>query len=138
MRNEKFGSIVFKIMDLNNNTSISGDHIFTLSEYLAYGDRLHVNTAIDLAVNSVAAYVVLRHSTKAMGIYKYYILSTIATAFLMDFHSTFIFGPFIMLPTTIMCGSGFVARHLNFIWGQIFQYVSFSALLHPYLIPFKF
>ena len=105
--------------------SVSSGHIFTLQEYLAYGDRLHANTAIDMVVNSVAAYIVLKHSTKAMGIYKYYILSTIVCAFLLDFHSTFIFGPFLMLPSLIMCGSGLVTRHLDYIWGQIVQYVSF-------------
>ena len=118
-------------MNLSENItpSTSDDHIFTLDEYLAYGDRLHANTAIDFAVNSVAAYVVLRHSTKAMGIYKYYILSTIAAAFLMDFHSTFIFGPFLTLPSTVMCGSGVVARHLDYLWGQVLQYALMSIFI---------
>ena len=99
-------------------------HIFTREKYLAHGDRLHANTAIDLVVNSVTAYVILKHSTNAMGIYKYYILSTLTCSFLMDFHTTFIYGPFILLPSPVMCGSGIVARHFGYLWGQLMQYVS--------------
>ena len=104
--------------------SQNNSKIYTIKDLNAYGNNFHYNTVVDIIVNGIACYIVLKHSTKAMGIYKYYILSTIVFAFLQDFNITFIFGPYIFLPTAIMCSTGIVTRNMDWIWGRVVPYVS--------------
>ena len=113
------------------------EHTYTFEEMLEYGHRLHLNTLINSLINGVAAFVVLRYSTKAMGIYKFYILLTIFCAFCMDFHITFVFGPYIMLPAPIMCGAGFVSVRSGLFWGNHLQYVSFKEEQHSSNVFYK-
>ena len=112
-----------------NVSNITDLHIYTIEGFIAYGDRLHINSIIDIIINGVATFVVWNYSTKAMKTYKYYILLTIFCTFLMDFHVTFIYGPFLMLPSTIICGAGIFSRNMNSFWGSIFQFVSSKQLL---------
>ena len=105
-------------------TILENSKKYTVKDLHEYGDRLHYITILDIIVNGIACYIVLKHSTKAMGIYKYYILSTIVFAFLQDFNITFIFGPYLILPTSIMCSTGIITRNMDWIYGRIVPYVS--------------
>ena len=102
--------------------------IYTLEDIDVYGRRLFINTGAAAALNALAAYLVLKHSTGAMGNLKYYILSTIIFGFLLDFQITFIFGPFPLFPRAIMCPAG-IARYFGPFWGMTMQYVSFSGIV---------
>ena len=102
----------------SNNTEI-----FSVSEIDEYSTRLHFNTAADVGLNVVAGYLVLRHSTPAMGNYKYYIFSTIVLTLIMDIHLTVIYGMYTFLPSTMFCAAG-LARNWGWFWGQTFNYVS--------------
>uniref|UniRef100_A0A914QX52 Uncharacterized protein n=1 Tax=Panagrolaimus davidi TaxID=227884 RepID=A0A914QX52_9BILA len=102
--------------------------IYTKEDFLNYGNRLHINIIIDIIVNGFAAYIVLKHSTKTMGIYKYYILSTIVCAFLLDFHLTVIYGPLALIPTPVTCSAGVVARNFNAFWGNAIQWATIQSL----------
>ena len=112
-------------MASQDNFSFENYHVYTKEEIISYGNRLHINTVIDIVINGVALYIVTKHSTQAMKTYKRFIMSTIISAFLLDFHITFIFGPFIVLPTPILCGASLFNRHCSFIWAHLIPYVSF-------------
>ena len=96
---------------------------FTFEDLDAFGNRLHINTAIDLIINFFVIYLILTKSTKPMGDYKYYILFTVCSGLLMDFHLSFIFGMFITFPLPGNCAAG-IAKHFNWFWGSNFQFVS--------------
>ena len=96
---------------------------FTFEDLDAFGQRLHINTAIDLIVNFYVIYLILTKSTKQMENYKYYILFTVCTGLLMDFHLSFIFGMFITFPLPGNCAAG-ISKHFNWFWGSNVQFVS--------------
>ena len=99
---------------------------FSFATFDYYFMRFQVNTVCNLLVNSTCIYLILRKSTPSMGYYKYYILLTVVTAMLMDFHISFIFGPYIFIPQPITCATGLV-RFFNYYFGSIFNYVSFIS-----------
>ncbi|KAE9548031.1 hypothetical protein FO519_008753 [Halicephalobus sp. NKZ332] len=57
-----------------------------------------------------------------MGYYKYYLLYTVVTTMIMDFHQTLIFGMYLLLPTMTNCCSGF-CRSWDMFWGPQFNYI---------------
>uniref|UniRef100_A0AC35EWN5 Uncharacterized protein n=1 Tax=Panagrolaimus sp. PS1159 TaxID=55785 RepID=A0AC35EWN5_9BILA len=106
---------------MSNNLEV--DEIYTIEDLETYGQRLHYSTVITLMINIFTGYIVLKYSNKAMGNYKYYLFCTILTAGIMDFDATFIFGIYPTFPLAGFCGTGFVAKHLDYFWGEIIQYV---------------
>ncbi|KAE9548644.1 hypothetical protein FO519_008146 [Halicephalobus sp. NKZ332] len=71
-----------------------------------YYFRLQFNTVTNLTVNIICIYLILNHSTKAMGNYKYYILFNVASTMVMDFHISGFFGLLVLLPFPITCSTG--------------------------------
>ena len=93
----------------------------------SYFWRLQMNTGFNLFINSVCIFLVLTKSTPAMGYYKYYILFTVVTAMVMDFHVSCIYGLYIFFPQPVTCATG-IARYFNYYFGSILNYVSFVIL----------
>uniref|UniRef100_A0AC35FYF4 Uncharacterized protein n=1 Tax=Panagrolaimus sp. PS1159 TaxID=55785 RepID=A0AC35FYF4_9BILA len=97
---------------------------FVTLEYLeANGNRLRWNSALNIPINGLAAFIILKYSTPAMGMYKYFILATVLSAFIMDFHSSFIYGFFDIIPTPISCPTG-ITKNLGWFWGTTVNFVS--------------
>ena len=89
----------------------------------SYFWRLQFNTVCNLLVNVITIYLILRHSTAEMGNYRYYILFTVLSALIMDFHISCFFGLYVLFPAPIVCATG-ITRYSNYYFGSIFQYVS--------------
>ena len=102
---------------------------YSLEDLEAYGRRLNGNTALAVIINGFAAWIVLKYSTPIMGKYKYYILLTIGTTFVMDFHVTAIYGLYPLFPFPGSCGAG-LFRNFGFFWGEFIHYVSFLYIKH--------
>ena len=100
---------------------------FTVKDIEAHGDRLYMNLYIDVPMNALAIFLILRYSTKAMGFYKYYNLMTIIGAFIMDFHISFIFGIYALHPSDLgapfICAAG-ISRNWGWFWGAAINFVS--------------
>uniref|UniRef100_A0A914QR82 Uncharacterized protein n=1 Tax=Panagrolaimus davidi TaxID=227884 RepID=A0A914QR82_9BILA len=99
---------------------------YTFEDLENYGKRLRISTAAVLLFNIFTGYIVLKHSNESMEKYKYYILLTVISAALMDLDAAVIFGIYPTFPLPGFCGAGLIAKHLNWFWGEVIQYVSFS------------
>ena len=103
--------------------NVSESHkIVTMKDIEIVGNRLHFNTITNILFNTLAILLILRYSTKAMGVYKFFILMTVVGAFIMDFHTSFIFGFFTLFPLPLICSAGLM-KHAGWFWGVAFQYV---------------
>ena len=97
---------------------------FSFEEFDSYFLRFQINTVCNLLVNSFCVYLILKKSTQAMGYYKYYILFTVMSAMIMDFHISCIYGMYFLVPSPFACGTG-LTRFFNRYFGNSVQYVSF-------------
>ena len=95
----------------------------SLEDLTAYSARLHVNTILTVITNGLAIFLILKHSTKAMGRYRFYILFTCITALIMDLHLTVVYSPFPLFPLPAFCGTG-IMQGFGWFWGASIHYVS--------------
>ena len=107
-----FGLVVF---EMSSN--------FSVANLDNFASRLHYNTALNLGVNIPMIFLIIFYSSKAMGYYKYYLLYSVVTTMIMDFHQTFIFGMYLLLPTMTNCCSA-LCRHWGITLGPQLNFVS--------------
>lgn len=89
-------------------------------DYFFY--KLQVNTVLSIVINSYAIFLCFKHSTEHMTYYKYYILATVISGAIMDFHLSFIYGVYLTLPISGSCCAG-ISRYFGRVGGPIAQYV---------------
>ena len=115
----------------------STETVVAKANFSNYHLRLHSSAVLALFANALAVFIVTKHSTKAMGLYKYYILLTLITAVIMDLHLSVIYQPYPLFSISAMCGTGLFQNFSNF-WGHSVQYVSRLNHIKPSLISFAF
>uniref|UniRef100_A0A7E4URT9 G_PROTEIN_RECEP_F1_2 domain-containing protein n=1 Tax=Panagrellus redivivus TaxID=6233 RepID=A0A7E4URT9_PANRE len=83
-----------------------GPRRVTSFDISANQNRMYVSFGVNLASFCGAVYLVLRHSPKDMGIYKYLLLNIIIWSFLMDTSLTLLWMPYVMMPAPAICTTG--------------------------------
>ena len=94
----------------------------TLEDLDRFFYKLQINTLSNIVINFYASYLCLKHSTTHMSYYKFYILATIISGAVMDFHLSFVYGIYLTLPISGSCCTG-ISRYLGRGGGPIAQYV---------------
>lgn len=98
--------------------------VYSFSDFEAASNRYHINSFITISTNALALYLIIFHSPKQFGLYKYYLLTMVLCAFVFDFHFSFISAPVFLFPYSGFCLTGIFSRH----WGLTVQAVDFVSL----------
>ena len=115
----------FQLLILRAPTTVKLEMAFTSKNIEDYGNRLHINMYVNVPINILAIILILKYSTKAMGFYKYYNLMGVVGAFIMDIHTSYIFGIFALFPLPMTCAAG-LSRKWGWLWGNVVNFVSFT------------
>ena len=87
-----------------------------------FSNRLRINTALNVIINVPTIYLIICRSSTAMGFYKYYLLYSVVTTFIMDLHQSVFYGVYFLLPSMASCCSSY-CRYLGMIWGPQVNYL---------------